>query len=66
MLCLKGEKVLSIRGENNIYEVCGNNDKQQITVLVNISADGTGHGTSMLVFAGKRMPKGIAETVPSE
>lgn len=32
MLCPKGEKVLSIRGEKNVYEVCGNNDKQQITL----------------------------------
>lgn len=65
MLCPKGEKVLSIRGEKNAYEVCGNNDKQQITVWVNISADGVVAPT-MLVFSGKRMPKGIAKTIPSD
>jgi len=65
MLCPKGEKVLSMRGEKNVYEVCGNNDKQQITVLVNISADGVVAPT-MLVFSGKRMPKGIAKTIPSD
>ncbi|XP_060855289.1 uncharacterized protein LOC132932965 [Metopolophium dirhodum] len=65
MLCPKGEKVLCMRGEKNVYEVCGNNDKQQITVLVNISADGVVAPT-MLVFYGKQMPKGIAKTILSD
>jgi len=63
MLCAKGEKVLSIRGEKNVYEVCGNNDKQQITALLNVSADGA-IAPTMLVFAGKHMPKGIAKSMP--
>jgi len=58
MLCLKGETILSIRREKNVYEVCGNNDKQQITVLVNISADVVVAPT-MLVFSEKQMPKSI-------
>jgi len=53
-----------MRGEKNVYEVCGNNDKQQITVLVNISADGVVAPT-MLVSSGKRIPKVIAKTMPS-
>lgn len=65
MLCPKGEKVLSIRGEKNVYEICGNNEKQQITVLVNISANGAVAPT-MLVFSDKRMSKGIARTMPKD
>ncbi|CAH1710854.1 unnamed protein product [Aphis gossypii] len=65
MMCPKGEKVLSIRGQKNVYEVVGNNKKQQITVLVNVSADGIVAPT-MVVFAGKRLPKGIAQTMPED
>jgi len=65
MMCPKGEKVLSIRGTKNVYEVNGNNEKQQITVLVNVSAAGVVAPT-MVVFAGKSLPKGIASTMPED
>lgn len=61
----KRKKILSIKGEKNVYEVSGNNDKQQITVLVNISTNGIVAPT-MLVFSEKRMLKGIAKTILSD
>jgi len=65
MMCPKGEKVLSKRGTKNVYEVVGNNEKQQITVLVNVPAAGVVAPT-MVVFAGKRLPKRIASTMPED
>ncbi|KAL4104144.1 hypothetical protein QTP88_019457 [Uroleucon formosanum] len=62
MMCPKKEKVLSIRGTKNVYEVVGNNEKHQITVLVNVSAAGVVAPT-MVVFAEKRLPKGIVIVV---
>lgn len=56
MLCPKGEKYL-VSGEKRMFMKFVKTMINSITVLVNISADGVLVPT-MLVFSGKRMPKG--------
>ncbi|KAG8268344.1 hypothetical protein J6590_054263 [Homalodisca vitripennis] len=39
-LCPKGEKVLGMRGQKNMYEINSGSDKRNLTVLSNASASG--------------------------
>lgn len=63
MMCPKGEKVLGIRGQKNVYEVHQGNDKDNITVLFNVSANGEVAPT-MVVYPGKRLPQGARLSMP--
>lgn len=65
MLCPKSEKVLGIRGQKNVYEVTGNNDKESITVLVNANASGK-VAPIMIVYPYVRLPPTISNSVPDE
>lgn len=56
MMCSKSEKVLGIRGQKNVYEVHQGNDKDNITVLFNVSASGE-IAPTMVVYLGKRLPQ---------
>lgn len=49
------------RGKN-VYEICDNNEKTFITVLIMVSA-AAAMGPPMIVFPGKRLPSGIAQTI---
>lgn len=62
MLCPDGQKVLCMKGEKNMYEICDNNEKTSITVLIMVSA-AAAMGPPMIVFPSKRLPSGIAQTV---
>lgn len=63
MLCPKGEKVLGIKGQRNVYEVCSANEKENVTVLLGVSAAGS-ITPPLVVYAGQRLPKGVGENVP--
>lgn len=65
MLCPKSEKVLGIRGQRNVYEVSGANDKESLTVLITANASGV-VGPTLIVFPYVRLPAEIAKTVPAE
>lgn len=58
MLCPKGEKVLGIEGQKNVYEINNANEKESMTVLCNVSADGAVAPT-MVVYPGQRLPQSI-------
>lgn len=62
MLCPKGEKVLGIKGQKNVYDICGA-DKENVTVLFGVSADGA-KAPSLIVYSGKRLPKGADKAMP--
>lgn len=62
MLCPDGQKVLCMKGERNVYEICDNNEKMSITVLIMVSATSS-MAPPMLVFPGKRLPSGISNTI---
>ena len=51
-LCLKGGKVLAMKGSSNVYQVTSS-DKTQITVLACMSASGC-YVPPLIVFAGQR------------
>lgn len=61
-LCPKGEKVLAIKGQKNVYEHSGN-EKESVTVLIAVSAVGR-IAPSLVVYPGKRLPKGLGENLP--
>lgn len=61
MMCPKGENILSIYGQKNIYIIAGNNEKQQISVLVNVSATSI-VTTKMTNFVHNRMSNVIDNT----
>lgn len=63
LLCPKGEKVLAIKGTKNVYEVCSANEKESITVLLCVSADGL-VGPSLVVYPGQRQPKNLEQYHP--
>lgn len=62
-LCPKGEKVLGIRGQKNVYEVHTGSDKENLTVLVNANADNTVAPT-LVVYPGQRLPSTLKLTFP--
>lgn len=55
-LCPKGEKVLGVRGQKNVYEMHSSNEKENITVLANINASGV-VAPSLVVLPCKRFPQ---------
>lgn len=61
----KAGRVLAPRGNKSIYTCAGNDEKENITVLMNGNAAGT-LAPSMVVFRYTRIPAAIAESVPSE
>lgn len=63
LLCPKGEKVLTIKGTRNVYEVCSSNEKESLTVLLCVSAAGT-IGPSLIVYPGQRYPKNLEQHLP--
>lgn len=62
-LCPKGEKVLGIRGQKNVYEIHTGSDKENLTVLVNANADNTVAPT-LVVYPGQRLPSNLKLTFP--
>lgn len=64
-LCPKGEKVLGIRGQKNVYEVNSSSNKENLTVLCNINAGGKVAPT-LIVFPGQRLPSPLKLSVPEE
>lgn len=62
MLCPKGEKVLGLKGQKNVYEVCGK-DKEQCTILLATSASGL-LAPTLIVYSGQRLPKGVGDHMP--
>lgn len=57
MLCPKSEKVLAIKGQKNVVEIVKGSEKDNITVLVNVNADGS-VAPNLIVFPGQRLPQG--------
>jgi hypothetical protein len=64
-LCPKGEKVLGIRGQKNVYEIHTGSDKENLTVLVNANAANTVAPT-LVVYPGQRLPSAIKLTFPKD
>lgn len=64
-LCPKSGKVISIRGERDVYEVDHAAAKTSLTVLFTFGADGD-ITPPLVVFPNKRLPKDITASVPSE
>lgn len=62
-LCLKSGKVLGLRGYRNLLEVKKGNEKDNITVLVTFSADGT-LCPPCVVYPYVKPPRAIAESMP--
>lgn len=58
MLCSKGEKVLGIKGQKNVYKVHLGSDKESLTVLNNINAAGS-IAPTMIVYPAKRLPQSV-------
>lgn len=63
MLCPKGEKVLGIKGQKNVYEVHLGSDKESLTVLNNINAAGS-IAPTMIVYPAKRLPQSVKLSIP--
>ena len=61
-LCPKGEKVLALRGQKNVYEHSGN-EKENVTVLLGFSATGV-LVPPLVVYPGQRLPKGLSSHMP--
>lgn len=61
----RGEKVLAVKGQKNVYEVHSGSDKENITVLVNVSASGE-VPPPLIVFAGQRFPPAPKLNVPND
>lgn len=63
-LCPKDKQVLVKKGSKRVYNRVANDDKECLTVLVNVSADGN-IAPPMVLFPYKRLPNNIKSTVPS-
>lgn len=64
-LCPKGEKVLGMKGQKNVYEVHSSNEKENLTVLCSISADGKVNPT-LVVYPGVRFPSTLKLQFPKD
>lgn len=62
-LCPKSGKVIAPRGSTHVYQVMNGNDKENITVLFVISADGN-YAPPLVVFPYKRVPQNLMATIP--
>lgn len=63
-LCPKDKQVLVKKGSKRVYNRVANDEKDCLTVLVNVSADGN-VAPPMVLFPYKRLPINIKSTVPS-
>ncbi|XP_060808094.1 uncharacterized protein LOC132903545 [Amyelois transitella] len=63
-LCPKDKQVLVKKGSKRVYNRVANDEKECLTVLVNVSADGN-VAPPMVLFPYKRLPNNIKSTVPS-
>lgn len=64
-LCPKSGKVIGPRGEKNIYDIKKGSDKESLTVLLNIRADGI-ILPPFILFPYTRMPGHIVASVPDD
>lgn len=64
-LCPKSGKVISLRGERDVYEVDHAAAKTALTVLFTFCANGD-ITPPLVVFPNKRLPKDITSSVPNE
>lgn len=64
-LCPKSGRVLGPKGFKNFYEVKKGNEKENITVLLTISADGR-ICPVCVVYPYKKPPRAIVESLPDE
>lgn len=64
-LCPKNGKVISLRGERDVYEVDHATAKTALTVLFTFCANGD-VTPPLVVFPNKRLPKDITSSVPDE
>uniref|UniRef100_A0A336L8I1 CSON006613 protein n=1 Tax=Culicoides sonorensis TaxID=179676 RepID=A0A336L8I1_CULSO len=65
LLCPKSGKVLAPRGSSHVYQVQNGNEKENITVLFVISADGN-YAPPLVVFPYVRVPQNLMSTIPDE
>ena len=63
-LCPKAKQVLVQRGSKKVYTRVANDEKECLTVLVNVAAHGK-VAPPMVLYPYKRMPKNLVPTVPS-
>lgn len=63
-LCPKAEQVIVQRGSENVYSRIANDEKECLTVLVNVAADAK-ITPPMVLYPYKHMPKHLVPTVPS-
>ncbi|CAG4988713.1 unnamed protein product [Colias eurytheme] len=63
-LCPKAKQVIVQRGSKKVYTRVANDEKECLTVLVNVAADGK-VAPPMVLYPYKRMPKNLVPTVPS-
>lgn len=59
----KGNKVLVLKGEKNVYQQVNADEKECLTVLVTGNANGE-LAPPLIVFKYTRIPQGLAESVP--
>lgn len=64
-LCPKSDRVLAIKGQKNVYEVSAANEKENLTVLVNVNAAGLVAPT-LIVYPGQRLPQALKLNVPND
>lgn len=62
-LCSKGDRVLARKGSPALYKVVSGNEKESITVLFNVSANGT-MLLPFLLFWHERIPASITTNLP--
>lgn len=62
-LCPKEKDVLVKKGSKRVYNRVANDDKECLTVLVNVSAGGK-IAPPMILYPYKRLPKNLPPTVP--
>lgn len=61
----KGNRVLAIKGDKNVYQVVNSDEKECLTVLVTGSAAGQ-LPPPMIVFKYKRIPDDVGRSVPED
>ena len=64
-LCPKGDRVLARKGSRAVYKVVAGNEKESITVLFTVNADGI-MLPPFLLFWYERIPANIVNSLPSK
>lgn len=59
----KPSSVFAPRGTKNVYNIVGNNEKENVTVLVTANAAGN-LAPTLLLFAGQSIPKDVIKVAP--